>query len=143
MFYSKYCEYTVRALSYLSTQSQNDKYVMVKDISEKTGIPYHFLSKIFQDLANTDWVISKKGKNGGFTMSVKAEDLKLIEVIKWSDGLQKFNLCVLGGNKECGRDYRCNTHNKCSQLRNEITTFYETMSIKDVAEMETQNITEK
>jgi len=56
MLYSKYCEYVIKALSYLTVYGKPDKYVMVREISEKVNIPYHFLSKIFQDLASTNWV---------------------------------------------------------------------------------------
>jgi len=136
MLYSKYCEYSIRALTYLCQKSQNNEYVMIKDISEQTKIPYHFLSKIFQDLANTSWVDSKKGKKGGVTLKVDAKALKLIEIIKWSDGLDGFKRCIIGGDDECGRDIKCNMHHKCSGLRNQIMAFFEHMSIYDVAEMD-------
>ena len=137
MMYSKYCEYSIRALTYLYAKTQSDKYVMVKEISEKTNIPYHFLSKIFQDLANTNWVVSKKGKNGGFAMSIDGKKLKLMDIIQWSDGINGFNKCIIGGERVCGRDNRCLMHHRCSELRNQITSFFETMSIYDVAEMKT------
>ena len=138
MLYSKYCEYSIRALSYLYACAQREKYVMVKEISEKTNIPHHFLSKIFQDLANTDWVISKKGKNGGFTMAVDGKQIKLMDIIRWSDGDQSLKKCVIGGDNECGRDDRCLMHHRCSELRNQIMSFFETMSLYDVAEMNPQ-----
>lgn len=107
---------------------------MVREISSKLGIPYHFLSKIFQDLSVTKWVISKKGKNGGFTLAADPTQLTLMDVITWSDGIHNFNKCVLG-DRECGHDYKCTLHNKCSSLRNNITEFFDTMTIYDVSEI--------
>jgi Rrf2 family iron-sulfur cluster assembly transcriptional regulator len=134
MLYSKYCEYVIKALAYLSLYSNKDKYIMVREISNKLGIPYHFLSKIFQDLSTTKWVISKKGKNGGFTLAADPAQLTLMDIIKWSDGIHNFNKCVLG-DRECGQDYKCTLHNKCSDLRNRITEFFDTMTIYDVSEI--------
>lgn len=134
MLYSKYCEYVIKALAYLSLYSNKDKYIMVREISNELGIPYHFLSKIFQDLSTTKWVISKKGKNGGFTLAADPAKLTLMDIIIWSDGIHNFNKCVLG-DRECGQDYKCTLHNKCSDLRNRITEFFDTMTIHDVSEI--------
>jgi len=134
MLYSKYCEYVIKALAYLSNNEDKNKYVMVRKISNSLNIPYHFLSKIFQDLATTNWVISKKGKNGGFSLSADPNKLTLLDIIKWSDGIHNFNKCVLGDHI-CGENYRCSLHNRCSSLRNNITEFFDTMTVHDVAEI--------
>ena len=139
MLYSKYCEYVIKALSHLTLFGVPNKYVMVREISERTGIPYHFLSKIFQDLSTTNWVISKKGKSGGFALSVDSHNLSLLDIIKWSDGIHNFDSCILGG-RACGSEnYKCSLHNKCSEIRNNITDFFEKTSIHDVAEIEQEH----
>lgn len=139
MLYSKYCEYVIKALSYLALYGKPDKYIMVREISEKTNIPYHFLSKIFQDIATTNWVISKKGKSGGFVLSTNPRKLTLLEIIKWSDGIHNFNTCILGGRACSSDDYKCTLHNKCSDLRNRITEFFENMTISDVSKIEQEH----
>ena len=139
MLYSKYCEYVIKSLSYLSLYGSPDKYIMVREISDKTNIPYHFLSKIFQDLSSTTWVNSKKGKSGGFILSVDTKKLTLLDIIKWSDGIHNFNTCILGG-RVCGSDdYKCSFHNTCSDLRNSITNFFENMTIHDVSKIEQEH----
>jgi len=139
MLYSKYCEYVIKALSYLTVYGKPDKYVMVREISEKVNIPYHFLSKIFQDLASTNWVNSKKGKSGGFALSIDPHTLTLFDIIKWSDGIHNFNTCILGG-RVCGsNDSKCSLHSTCSKLRNDITSFFENMTIFDVSEIEKEH----
>ena len=138
MLYSKYCEYVIKALSYLTVYGSPDKYVMVREISEKVNIPYHFLSKIFQDLTVTNWVNSKKGKSGGFALSVDPHQLTLFDIIKWSDGIHNFDTCILGG-RVCGSDFKCSLHSTCSKLRNDITSFFENMTIFDVSEIEKEH----
>ena len=133
MLYSKYCEYVIRALSYLSQQKNRDEFIMVKEIAEKTNLPYHFLSKIFQNLATTNWVNSKKGKKGGFTIAVDSKSISLMDIIEWSDGIQNFDNCILG-EKECGITKHCTLLEKCSKLRDEITEFFKTTTINDLNE---------
>jgi Rrf2 family transcriptional regulator, iron-sulfur cluster assembly transcription factor len=139
MLYSKYCEYVIKALAYLSQFTDHNNYIMVREISNKLSIPYHFLSKIFQDLTATNWVISKKGKNGGFSLAVDPNKLTLMDIIKWSDGIHNFNKCVLGDHV-CGENYRCSLHNRCSSLRNSITEFFDTMTVHDVAEINREHL---
>ena len=138
MLYSKYCEYVIKSLAYLSNYGDKDKYVMVREISNNLNIPHHFLSKIFQDLTTTNWVVSKKGKNGGFSLSVDPDKLTLLDIIKWSDGIHNFNKCVLGDHT-CGENYRCSLHNRCSSLRNYITDFFDTMTVRDVANINNEH----
>lgn len=142
MFYSRYCEYVIRALSYLSQYQQENKFIMAREVSDKTGIPYHFLSKIFQDLTTTKWVQSKKGKNGGFTLAVDSGSLTLLEIIKWSDGIHNFNQCVLG-DKICGEDFECSVHRKCCRLRLEIEDFFEKMTIREFSEIRNETLGQK
>lgn len=136
MLYSKYCEYSIRALVYLGANTQKKNYLLVKEISEKTNIPCAYLHKIFQDLAsNTNWIISKKGRNGGVSMAVDSKKVKLMDIIKLCDGVQTIDKCVLGGDKKCKRNPKCNMHDQCSFILNEITAFYERMTLDVIAKM--------
>lgn len=129
MLYSKSSEYVVRALVYLSLQEKTE-YVMIKEISENTEIPLPFLSKIFQDISKAKWIISKKGKNGGVKLAVNPDNLKLLDIISYFDGMQDYSRCMFG-HKECGVNAKCALHNKCSDLKNEIYDFLNSTTIGD------------
>lgn len=136
MLYSKYCEYSIRALAYLGANSQKKGYLLVKEISEKTNIPCAYLHKIFQDLAsNTNWIVSKKGRNGGVTMSIESRKIKMMDIIKLCDGVQTIRNCIFGGEKECKTHPKCKMYENCSYILNEITTFYEKTTLDVIAKM--------
>lgn len=136
MLYSKYCEYSIRALAYLGANAQKKDYLLVKEISEKTNIPCAYLHKIFQDLAsNTNWIVSKKGRNGGVTMSTDCNKINLMDIIKLCDGVETIKKCILGGERECKPNPKCKMYENCSHILKDITTFYEKMTLDVVAKM--------
>ena len=136
MLYSKYCEYSIRALAYLGANTQKKDYLLVKDISENTNIPCAYLHKIFQDLAsNTNWIVSKKGRNGGVTMAIESSKIKMMDIINVCDGVQTIKRCIFGGEKECKQHPKCKMYDSCSYILNEIKTFYEKMTLDVIAKM--------
>lgn len=130
---SKASEYIVRALVYLSKQDR-DKYVMVKTISEYTDIPQPYLSKLFQDLAKTDWIQSKKGKNGGVKLIGDTSKITLYDLISFNDGYRVMDRCIFG-HKECQETYECTLHGKCNHIKKEIQDFLHNTTINDFSKV--------
>lgn len=130
---SKASEYIVRALVYLSKQNR-DEYVMIKTISENTDIPQPYLSKIFQDLAKTDWIKSKKGKNGGVKLVGDTSKITLLDLVSYNDGYRVLNRCIFG-HKECDENDQCSLHGKCTHLKKEIHDFLSNTTINDFSKV--------
>ncbi|MDP2930278.1 MAG: Rrf2 family transcriptional regulator, partial [bacterium] len=55
--------YGLRALIRLAKEK---KPCSVKEVSRKEKIPEKYLEKIFQELRNDDFLVSTKGKTGGY-----------------------------------------------------------------------------
>ena len=64
--FSKACEYGIRAVIYIWSQSEEGKKIGIKDISKEIDGPEFFTAKILQSLAKQGVVSSAKGPNGGF-----------------------------------------------------------------------------
>lgn len=126
---SKASEYIVRALVYLSKQDRN-KYVMIKTISEHTDIPQPYLAKLFQDLSKTEWIQSKKGKNGGVKLIGDTSKITLFELVTFNNGYNIADRCIFG-HKECQESYECALHGKCTHLKQEIHDFLVNTTIDD------------
>ena len=130
---SKASEYIVRALVFLSKQ-EKDKYIMVKTKSEHTEIPQPYLSKLFQDLAKTEWIQSKKGKNGGVKLKGDTSKITLLELISFNDGYHLMERCIFG-HKECQHSYECALHGRCDHLKKEIHEFLSKTTINDFSKV--------
>jgi len=141
IFSTKATEYMIRAMIYLSRNKKNGEYVMIREISENTDIPYPFLSKLFQSLNKTDWVQSKKGKNGGVRLTGNTNKIKIFDILKLYEGEPKVDFCLFG-TKECGSN-RCPLKSKCDKLKKDIYNFLATTSLDDFSKKWNFHIDEK
>lgn len=61
-------------------------YVSINRIAQKNKISPKFLSQIAQELKKAGILTSKEGIAGGYTLAKKADDIKLLDVLKVLDG---------------------------------------------------------
>lgn len=132
--FSKSCEYALQGVLYIALHDKDEnKNSGLRDISESQGIPYHFLSKILQQLVKAKILGSIKGPHGGFYMNVDPKDLKLIEIVKVIDGLDRLERCGIGM-KECGDDNPCPIHKDYKSIREKITDLFSRESVAELVE---------
>jgi Rrf2 family protein len=77
--------YAVRALFDIAFFNDG-KPTQVKDIAERQHIPPRFLEQIFQDLKRSGIVGSKRGPQGGYSLSRRAADIRLGDVVRALEG---------------------------------------------------------
>src|SRR5690606_36746922 len=86
--FSKACEYGIRAVIYIWSQSHIGKKLGIKDICKEIDAPEHFTAKILPALAKRGIISSAKGPNGGFYVEKEQENLTLIGLVIAMDGEQ-------------------------------------------------------
>lgn len=118
MLLSKSCIYGVRASLYLASKEQ-DEYNSIREMSEKLGISFHFLTKILQQLTAQDLMESYKGPNGGIKLSEKGRDATLLDIVTAIDGPGMFTECALGL-PGCGINKPCPLHDSWATTREHI-----------------------
>ena len=77
--------YAVRALFDIAFYNDG-KPTQVKDIAERQHIPPRFLEQIFQDLKRSGIVGSKRGPQGGYSLSRRPIDIRLGDVVRALEG---------------------------------------------------------
>ncbi len=60
--------------------------VSASEIAEKHHIPRKFLDNIFTELRNAGFVLSRKGKGGGFCLARPANEIAIGNIIRALDG---------------------------------------------------------
>ncbi|MBW1777479.1 MAG: Rrf2 family transcriptional regulator [Deltaproteobacteria bacterium] len=96
--------YALRAMGYLANQETGEP-ILTQVISEKTGIPKNFLSKILNRLVQGGLVQSVRGRGGGFVLARPANEIYLKDVVGLFMKMDDFKNCFLGVdtcNGKCG-----------------------------------------
>lgn len=119
-FFSKTCEYALRAVFYIASKSHNGERVGIKEIAEHINSPEHFLAKILQRLTRSGVVQSVKGPNGGFYIDATGLKRSLADIIIVLEGDEIFSGCGMGLS-HCSESNPCPLHNEFKKIRNQIT----------------------
>ncbi|UCS92484.1 Rrf2 family transcriptional regulator [Echinicola marina] len=128
--FSKACEYAIRAVLYIATQSEQGKRTSLKAISKEIDSPEAFTAKILQQLSKNNVLQSIKGPNGGFEIDeASMQRIKLIEIVRIMDGEQLFTGCALGL-KACNMDKPCPLHHEFLGIRTNIHQLLDNTTIK-------------
>ncbi|RMF65188.1 MAG: Rrf2 family transcriptional regulator [Bacteroidetes bacterium] len=128
---SKSAEYGLRATLYLATL-QEEGYVSIRDISERLGISFHFLTKIFQKLTQAGLLRSYRGPNGGVALTRGPEDITLYDLVVAIDGPELFTECVLGL-PGCGEQKPCPLHEAWAAERERLRTLFAGATLASLA----------
>ncbi|MBP3943662.1 Rrf2 family transcriptional regulator [Sphingobacteriaceae bacterium WQ 2009] len=118
--FSKSCEYALRAVFYIASNTLKGERVGIKQIAENINSPEAFLGKILQQLTRAGIVQSMKGPNGGFFMLPEQLKRPLADVVAVVDGNQIFVGCGLGLTY-CSETNPCPLHNEFKKVRNELS----------------------
>ncbi len=131
--FSKSCEYGLKAITYIATQSLEGIRVKIGDVAEKTGSPEAFTAKILGLLTKHHIVNSQTGPNGGFFISKDTmQEIKINQIVKIIDGDEIYNGCALGLS-ECSDKEPCPMHSRFTKIREELKNMLINTSIYDLA----------
>lgn len=127
-------KYAIRAVIYLALNSKDQAKIGIKEISKELGIPTPFLGKILQSLAKHKLLSSTKGPHGGFGLSKDAKEISLMDIVEVIDGLDSFNMCVLGLPSCTDDEAHCPIHKNYSGIREQLKTLFQTENIGELVD---------
>ena len=131
MLFTKSTAYALQALIELS---KYDKPIDVNTLSEKTDIPKPFLAKLLQNLSKKNLIKSYKGIHGGFLLTKKPEEIKVLEIFKTIEDKDSLVFYCSSNSKNCTRDRSsiCSTMPFFNILENEIEKIIKKYTLADV-----------
>lgn len=131
MLLSKRSEYGLRAMLYLAGEV-NREYVPIGDISDRLGISFAFLGKIFQTLNDAELTTSRRGPHGGVALSRSSASITMYDVVAALDGQDVFRECVLGL-PGCGEQKPCPLHDSWARQRDQVELLFRRASLAQLA----------
>ena len=78
-------KYALRALTLLARAEPGEP-IQIPDIADKQKIPKKFLEQILLDLKHRGFVMSKRGKEGGYLLLKPADEITFGEILRMIDG---------------------------------------------------------
>ena len=131
--FSKACEYGIKAIVYIATQSIEGHRAKIGDIIDHVGSPEAFTAKILGALTKHNIVKSQTGPYGGFEIELsRMKEIRLSEIVFAIDGDTLYNGCGLGLS-ECSDSYPCPIHLKFVKIRTQLKEMLETTTIYNLA----------
>lgn len=92
--------YAIVALAKLAKEYGNGP-VFISDIAESALIPKPYLIAILQDLKKMGIIASRSGKQGGFYLIRKPEEVTLEEIVNYFEGPVGIISCMVNKEKPC------------------------------------------
>lgn len=133
MILSKTTEYAVRILAYMA---KNERQLMsAKFLHEQLAIPYKYLTRLMTDLVKSGYLMSIKGRDGGFRIIKNLKDITLANIVHSVEGMERFNACVLGFH-ECKDSNPCAMHYVWEENKQNLIETLENTSLKDLLNTE-------
>ena len=133
MMFSKACEYGIRAIVYIASETDESRKVGIIEVCQHIGAPLHFTAKIMQTFTRKQIVNSQKGVNGGFYLDSNQRKKSLKEIVEAIDGGKIFTGCGLGL-KECSEVKPCPIHDQFKEVRNRLNSMMQNTSIQELAD---------
>ena len=78
-------KYALKALAYLAMAPPGGP-VLIAEVADREGIPRKFLELILAELKTHGFVRSKKGRGGGYFLSMAPQKIQLAQVMRVLDG---------------------------------------------------------
>lgn len=130
--FSVTCQYALRALAYLATQSA-DSMVGGQELSRQTGIPKNYLSKILLVLGNAGIVEAVRGNAGGYRLACDPEEVPLVRVVELFERHVAKRACLLGLRRVCSDEDPCTAHSAWRPAKSAYFDFLETTTLLDIS----------
>jgi Rrf2 family protein len=130
MILTKTTEYAVRVLAYMA--KEKDQLLSAKYLHEQLSIPYKYLTRLMTDLAKSGYLMSVKGRDGGFRIIKDLKEISLANIVETVEGMDSFNACILGFH-ECSSENPCAMHFVWEENKKQLLKTLKTTSLDDLS----------
>jgi len=127
---SKKSQYGLRALVLLARTDK--EYLSLRMISEKEKISFDYLEKIFSKLEKEKIVKSKKGVQGGYTLSRNSKKITVGEILRSLEGEITLVECI-GSKGKCTNKKTCRTINVWRKLQDSLEKTINSITLEKLA----------
>lgn len=116
-------QYAIRILSFIAN-AESEKLQSAKEIAESLDISYKFLTKIMMELVKADFIVSVRGRDGGYKLAKEASEISILDILNHFNELDGYKECILGSGS-CNAKKKCILHDKWLEPKGLIKNMFE------------------
>ncbi|HMP76126.1 MAG TPA: Rrf2 family transcriptional regulator [Kiritimatiellia bacterium] len=125
------CIYALRAVMHTAMATREKPYVSIRAMAKELDMPFHFLTKVLQDLTRHGLLTSSRGVAGGVALARRPEDISLLSIVELMEGPEVFTRCLLGL-EGCGDRKPCPLHKKWAAERKRLRALFARTRLSDI-----------
>lgn len=123
-----FTDFSLRVLMYLSYQERK-QLVTITEIAEQFNIPRNHLVKVVNNLVKQGWINAARGRNGGLSLGVDPQTLKLGGVIQLLENHKSLIDCK---RTDCQLDGHCHLQRALGEGLKVFYQFMDNYTLADV-----------
>ncbi|PLX80134.1 MAG: Rrf2 family transcriptional regulator [Desulfuromonas sp.] len=123
--------YGLRALFDMAYNAGNLP-AQIKDISRRQEISPRYLEQIFQDLKSAGLLKSKRGPQGGYTLTRKPNEISVLDVVLATEGKLSLVDCERGDEAGCSFGSRCVTQVVWQEAGKRLNEYLSSVTLDDL-----------
>ena len=129
--HSKYTDYGVRVLIYL--YNKKDELATTREISEFYNISYNHLAKVVNDLSRAGFIMTQRGRSGGYRLCNNYEKLTLGRIVRELESDYYLVECFNKKENQCAITPYCKVKKQMALALEAYFTELDKVQIKDFA----------
>lgn len=123
--------YALRVLIDLA-EHRDDGYIPMKEIADRQGISLKYLEQIVPSLSKNGFIEGVHGKGGGYRLVKAAEDCRVGDVLRLTEGDLAPVACLKRGAKTCERAYACRTYPMWTEFYRIVNNYFDGITLADI-----------
>lgn len=140
--FNKETEYAFRALVYVQTQNYLGHRPGIEETAREIDAPHFYTGKIMQRLVRMGFLLSAKGRGGGFFFDPDKGELPLRDIVVAVEGEKMLCGCVFGL-KRCDHLNPCPLHHQYAGIRGAVNQMISTETVQSLARKNLADLKEK
>lgn len=131
--FSTSAEYALCLLVHLA-RAPDSGALQTRALAEATGIPRHYTAKILASLSRLQFALGARGRNGGYRLAVRADQVRLFDVI-WAFDRHAKNLdCLRRGARTCDELVGCHACSSWGAITYDFLELLKTRTLADLVD---------
>lgn len=122
--------YALTIMAYLANNYKDERYITLKEISEKENISLKYLERIIASLNKNEFLISLRGSEGGYKLAKSPKEYTIYDIISKSEGDIAITSCV-DSKFVCSKREKCRSFKLWSDLNKVIIDFLDSKTLED------------